>query len=94
MLSNSRLHRVVYSTSGCESDTPLLALQVTAPLVINDNCHDVSSLHEMRPSISSSVSSSVGSSSQSFVSPDATPSEPNSFVMLHTQVYASGQPIF
>ena len=48
----------------------------------------------MQPSISSSVSSSVGSLSQSFVSPDATPFEPNSFVTLHTQVYASGQPNF
>lgn len=85
---------MVYSASGSENDPPLLALQVTAPLVINDNCYDVSSLHEMRPSISSSVSSSVGSSSQSFVSPDATPFEPNSFVTLHTQVYTSGQPNF
>lgn len=64
----SRLHGVVYSISGSKNDTPLLASQVTAPLVINDNCYDVSSLDEMRPSISCSVSCSVGSLSQSFIS--------------------------
>ena len=85
---------MVYSASGSENDTPLHALQVTAPLVITDDCYDVFSLHVVQPSIRSSVSSSVGSLSQSFVSPDANPFEPNSFVTLHTQVYASGQPNF
>ena len=81
---------MVYSASGSENDTPLHALQVTAPLVITDDCYDVFSLHVVQPS----VSSSVGSLSQSVVSPDATPFEPNSFVTLHTRVYASGQPNF
>ena len=48
----------------------------------------------MQPSISSSLSSSVDISSQSFVTPDALPFEPNFFVTLHNQVYAKGQPNF
>ena len=102
---DSRLSGVVHSDPGNESATPLPSSQVTVPLVplcfiylhsfvplvINDNFNDVcSSLHVVQPSISSSL----GISSQTFVTPDALPFEPNSFVTLHNQVYTMGQPNF
>ena len=64
-------------------------------MVNDDNFTDVcSSPHVVQPSISSSLSSSVGILSQSFVTPDALPFEPNFLVTLHNQVYAKGQPNF
>ena len=62
-----------------ECPSPWLSLQVTVPLVINDNFNDVCSLlQEVKSCFSSSISSSVGISSQLFVSPDTPPFEPNS----------------
>ena len=92
---DSRLSGVVHSDPGSASATPLPSSQVTVPLVIDDNFTDVcSSLHVVQPSISSSLSSRLGISSQSFVTPDALPFETNFFVTLHNQVYAKGQPNF
>ena len=72
---------MIHSDPGSESATPLPSSQVTVPLVIDDNFTDVcSSLHAVQPSISSSSSSSLGISSQSFVTPGALPFEPNFFV--------------
>ena len=69
---DSRLSRVVHSDPGSESATPLPSSQVTVPLVIDDNFTNVcSSLRVVQPSISSSLSSSLGISSQSFATPDA-----------------------
>ena len=92
---DSRLSEVVRSDHRSESDTPSLSLQVLVPFVISDNGTDVcSSLQVVQPCFSSSISSSEGISSQSFVSPDLPLFEPNSFVTLHNLVYAMGRPNF
>ena len=92
---DSRLSEVVRSDCSSESDTPLASSQVTVSLVINDNFNDVcSSLQVVQPCFSSSTSSTVGTPSQSFVSPDVPLFEPNSFVTLHNLVYAMGRPNF
>ena len=92
---DSRLSEVVCSDCSSESDTPLASSQVTIPLVINDNFNDVcSSLQVVQPCFSSRISSSVGISCQSFVSPHVPLFEPSSFVMLHNLVYAMGRSNF
>ena len=86
---------VVYCSSGSESDTPSFSPQVKVSLVSNDKFDDVcSSLQGVKPSLSSSISSSVGISPQSFAPPDPCLFESNSFVTLHNLVYASGHPNF
>lgn len=82
---HSRLGKVVHSDYSSECPSLWLSLQVTVPLVINDNFNDVCSLlQEVKSCFSSSISSSVGISSQLFVSPDTPPFEPNSlFVTLN-----------
>lgn len=76
---------MVHSDYSSECPSLWLSLQVTVPLVINDNFNDVCSLlQEVKSCFSSSISSSVGISSQLFVSPDTPPFEPNSlFVTLN-----------
>lgn len=72
---------MVHCDYSSECPSPWLSLQVTVPLVINhyDNFNDVCSLlQEVKSCVSSSISSSVGISSQLFVSPDTPPFEPNS----------------
>ena len=92
---DSRLSEVVRSDCSSESGTPLASSQVTVSLVINDNFNDVcSSLQVEQPCFSSRTSSSMGTPSQSFVSPDVHLFEPNSFVTLHNLVYAMGRPNF
>ena len=92
---DSRLSEVVHSDNGSESATPSLSSHVTAPLVINENFHDVCLLLQVvQPCFSPSISSSLGISSKSFVSQDAPLSESNSFVTLHNLVHATGQPNF
>ena len=92
---DSRLSEVVPSDYSSESNTPSPSSHVPVPLVIDDNFNDVcSSLQEVQPCFCSSISSSVGISSQSFVSPDVPLFEPNSFVTLHNLVYAMGRPNF
>lgn len=86
---------MVHSDYGSESAIPSLSSQVTAPLVINENFHDVCLLLQVvQPCFSPSISSSLGLSSKSFVSQDAPLFESNSFVTLHNLVYATGQPNF
>lgn len=76
---HSRLSKVVHSDYSSECPSLWLSLQVTVPLVINDNFNDVCSLlQEVKSCFSSSIRSSVGISSQLFVSPDTPPFEPNS----------------
>ena len=86
---------VVHCNYGNESDTPSFSSQVNVSLVSNDKFNDVcSSQQVVKPSLRSSISSSVGISPQSFAPPDPCLFEPNSFVTLHNLVYASGQPNF
>ena len=59
---------MVHSDNGSESATPSLSSHVMAPLVINENFHDVClSLQVVQPCFSPSISSSLGISSKSFV---------------------------
>ena len=92
---DSRLSEVVLSDIGSESATLSLSSLVTAPLVINENFHDVClSLQVVQPCFSPSISSGLGISSKSFVFQDAPLFESNSFVTLHNLVHATGQPNF
>ena len=86
---------VVHCNYGNDSDTPSFSSQVNVSLVSNVKFNDVcSSQQVVKPSLRSSISSSVGISPQSFAPPDPCLFEPNSFVTLHNLVYASGQPNF
>lgn len=92
---DSRLSEVVHSDNGSESATPSLSSHVTAPLVINENFHDVClSLQVVQPCFSPTISSSLGILSKSFVSQDTPLFESNSFVTLHNLVHATGQANF